>query len=99
MTIDLLPYLLLVKSHLLERVHCAAWQSGESVELLGMAQIFTLLIFMVQAAGGIISASLLSTPGASGFYKGGLTVRLLFPFPIALSITDNLMSCTLWNHV
>ncbi|RDL42455.1 putative competence protein CinA [Venustampulla echinocandica] len=25
------------------------------------------------AAGGIISASLLSTPGASGFYKGGLT--------------------------
>jgi nicotinamide mononucleotide (NMN) deamidase PncC len=28
-----------------------------------------------QAAGGIISASLLSMPGASGFYKGGLTVR------------------------
>lgn len=28
----------------------------------------------VQAAGGIISAALLSTPGASRFYKGGLTV-------------------------
>jgi hypothetical protein len=28
----------------------------------------------VQAAGGIISASILSTPGASKFYKGGLTV-------------------------
>jgi Competence-damaged protein len=27
------------------------------------------------AAGGLISASLLSTPGASKFYKGGLTVR------------------------
>ena len=27
-----------------------------------------------QAAGGIISASLLSTPGASKIYRGGLTV-------------------------
>ena len=27
------------------------------------------------AAGGLISAALLSTPGASAFYKGGLTVR------------------------
>ena len=26
------------------------------------------------AAGGLISAALLSTPGASAFYKGGLTV-------------------------
>jgi len=26
------------------------------------------------AAGGLISAALLSTPGASKFYKGGLTV-------------------------
>ena len=26
------------------------------------------------AAGGLISAALLSTPGASVFYKGGLTV-------------------------
>lgn len=26
------------------------------------------------AAGGLISAALLSQPGASGFYKGGLTV-------------------------
>ena len=26
------------------------------------------------AAGGLISAALLSTPGASQFYKGGLTV-------------------------
>lgn len=26
------------------------------------------------AAGGLVSASLLSTPGASKFYKGGLTV-------------------------
>ena len=26
------------------------------------------------AAGGLISAALLATPGASGFYKGGLTV-------------------------
>ncbi|KAI9751498.1 MAG: hypothetical protein M4579_006034 [Chaenotheca gracillima] len=29
------------------------------------------------AAGGIISASLLSTPGASGYYKGGLTLYTL----------------------
>ncbi|MCJ1368469.1 hypothetical protein MMC16_007613 [Acarospora aff. strigata] len=29
------------------------------------------------AAGGIISASLLATPGASGFYKGGLTLYTL----------------------
>ncbi|CAF9938355.1 MAG: hypothetical protein HETSPECPRED_001045 [Heterodermia speciosa] len=29
------------------------------------------------AAGGIISASLLSTPGASSFYKGGLTLYTL----------------------
>jgi hypothetical protein len=29
----------------------------------------------LQAAGGIISASLLAVPGASGYYKGGLTVR------------------------
>lgn len=29
------------------------------------------------AAGGIISAALLSTPGASGFYKGGLTLYTL----------------------
>ena len=34
----------------------------------------------MQAAGGIISASLLSTPGASSFYKGGLTVRFFLPF-------------------
>ena len=27
------------------------------------------------AAGGLISAALLSTPGASAFYKGGVTVR------------------------
>jgi Competence-damaged protein len=26
------------------------------------------------AAGGLISAALLATPGASGFYRGGLTV-------------------------
>lgn len=26
------------------------------------------------AAGGLVSAALLSTPGASAFYKGGLTV-------------------------
>ena len=30
-----------------------------------------------QAAGGIISAALLSTPGASSFYKGGLTLYTL----------------------
>ena len=51
--------------------------------------ICTLLIFMMQAAGGIISASLLSTPGASGFYKGGLTVRLPLSFLIVLSIADS----------
>jgi Competence-damaged protein len=28
------------------------------------------------AAGGLISAAILSTPGASQIYKGGLTVRL-----------------------
>jgi hypothetical protein len=31
----------------------------------------------LQAAGGIISAALLSTAGASGYYKGGLTVSFL----------------------
>jgi hypothetical protein len=41
----------------------------------------------MQAAGGIISACLLSTPGASGFYKGGLTVRSLFP-PSVFSSTN-----------
>lgn len=35
--------------------------------------------YKVQAAGGIISASILSTPGASGIYKGGLNVRPLYP--------------------
>lgn len=30
-----------------------------------------------QAAGGIISASILSTPGASKLFKGGLTVYTL----------------------
>ncbi len=30
-----------------------------------------------QAAGGIISASLLATPGASAFYRGGLTLYTL----------------------
>jgi hypothetical protein len=35
-----------------------------------------------QAAGGIISASLLSTPGASGFYKGGLTVSAPRSLPL-----------------
>ena len=30
-----------------------------------------------EAAGGIISATLLSTPGASRFYKGGLTLYTL----------------------
>ena len=51
-----------------------------------------------QAAGGIISASLLSMPGASGFYKGGLTLYTLesriafgmslpeFSLPICLEI-------------
>lgn len=33
------------------------------------------------AAGGLISAALLATPGASAFYKGGLTVRFLVFFP------------------
>lgn len=30
-----------------------------------------------QAAGGLISAAILSVPGASAVYRGGLTVRLL----------------------
>jgi nicotinamide mononucleotide (NMN) deamidase PncC len=33
------------------------------------------LINLTQAAGGIISASLLAVPGASSFHKAGLTVR------------------------
>ena len=33
--------------------------------------------FQWQAGGGILSASLLSTPGASTFYKGGLTLYTL----------------------
>jgi len=32
---------------------------------------------VTQAAGGLISAALLSTPGASSFYKGGLTLYTL----------------------
>lgn len=36
-----------------------------------------ILISSYQAAGGLISASLLSTPGASSIYKGGLTVYTL----------------------
>ena len=32
---------------------------------------------MPKAAGGLISASLLSTPGASKIYKGGLTLYTL----------------------
>ncbi|KAK2625691.1 hypothetical protein QTJ16_005003 [Diplocarpon rosae] len=40
------------------------------------------------AAGGIISASLLSTPGASGFYKGGLTVQSLLSQLTAYYLTD-----------
>jgi hypothetical protein len=43
-----------------------------------------------QAAGGIISASLLSTPGASGFYKGGLTVRAPRSLPL---LSLSLPSC------
>jgi hypothetical protein len=46
----------------------------------------------MQAAGGIISASLLSTPGASGFYKGGLTVSSLTSFFLILFNTDLLVS-------
>lgn len=30
------------------------------------------------AAGGLISAALLAMPGASGFYKGGVTVCILY---------------------
>lgn len=43
--------------------------------------IYADAIYVWQAAGGIISASLLSTPGASGFYKGGLTVRHTLAIP------------------
>lgn len=32
---------------------------------------------LFQAAGGLISATLLSFPGASGYYKGGLTLYTL----------------------
>ena len=32
---------------------------------------------LLEAAGGIISASILSTPGASKIYKGGLTLYTL----------------------
>ncbi|PQE22734.1 competence damage-inducible protein [Rutstroemia sp. NJR-2017a BVV2] len=59
-----------------------------------------------QAAGGIISASILSTPGASGIYKGGLTlytlesriafVGLSFPFIkplLACSSEERLRYC------
>lgn len=33
----------------------------------------------LQAAGGMISSSILSTQGASAIYKGGLTVRGCLP--------------------
>lgn len=36
----------------------------------------SILIPIQQAAGGLISACLLSVPGASAIYKGGLTVRI-----------------------
>ena len=38
---------------------------------------FDCLLTHSQAAGGLISSSLLSFPGASGFYKGGLTLYTL----------------------
>ena len=61
-----------------------------------------------QAAGGIISAALLSTPGASGFYKGGLTVRVAFltlgiawltPFPVTSSTPLNPASFLRAGHL
>lgn len=36
-----------------------------------------LTAYIPQAAGGLISASLLATPGASKIYKGGLTLYTL----------------------
>lgn len=36
-----------------------------------------LVLTILQAAGGLISAALLSFPGASGFYRGGLTLYTL----------------------
>lgn len=52
-----------------------------------------------KAAGGLISASLLSTPGASGFYKGGLTVCFILLLKILhLNIYCAPCSYTLCNH-
>ncbi|OBT83453.1 hypothetical protein VE02_07858 [Pseudogymnoascus sp. 03VT05] len=50
----------------------------EVAELLrGRNETVSVAETVVQAAGGIISAALLSTPGASRFYKGGLTLYTL----------------------
>ena len=51
------------------------------------------VVDVIQAAGGILSASLISFPGASGFYKGGLTV-CLYPFhqPHSLPSPPSLLS-------
>ncbi|TKA72239.1 hypothetical protein B0A49_05987 [Cryomyces minteri] len=55
-------------------------------EVAGMLKEKKETISVVEtAAGGIISASLLATPGASQFYKGGLTASTKAPPPKALS--------------
>ncbi|PCH07911.1 Hypothetical protein PENO1_009140 [Penicillium occitanis (nom. inval.)] len=50
----------------------------ERKETVSVAETLTNMSRIVyQAAGGLISASLLSVPGASAYYKGGLTLYTL----------------------
>lgn len=44
---------------------------------IGRIRSWVSFLTFMKAAGGLISASLLSTPGASQFYKGGLTLYTL----------------------
>ena len=50
---------------------------AETVTLTPTVPLFYQLTPFPQAAGGLISSSLLSFPGASTFYKGGLTLYTL----------------------
>lgn len=81
-------------------------QAAEEVANLLKARQETVAVAET-AAGGLISSALLSTPGASKIYKGGLTVRpgldihaaIRHADPVA-HVTDHTAttSYTRWNH-
>jgi nicotinamide mononucleotide (NMN) deamidase PncC len=47
---------------------------AETVRIKCLISVGAHINIKIQAAGGLISAALLATPGASAIYKGGLTV-------------------------